>query len=292
MLGVPLDKSEQCSAWHKRPLSCEQLAYAANDAAVLLALLDALTANASPSKFPFQPAKAPAQLEQQLAPPPEGDSPDSNGNAAAGRQDGDHGVQKDLGNGMLPVAPASESTDMTVAEAAKEVADVAGAEYEHSAAVVVVSEKGESGEKLSAPVDGGCRGHGDSTSAKDSGDASLRIPTKTNKSGTHAHRHQAGVVGVAAWAEEGRAGDSGIAEQSESGRQGLLGFGGSKTRITGPSTSGPVPFPPLQSQHLDKAEMPLSRLGSSPRSVRMVCLALPASQSNDPSLGLEAHDLT
>lgn len=38
-LGLPLDKQLQCSAWGKRPLSKDQLRYAAADAACLLALL-------------------------------------------------------------------------------------------------------------------------------------------------------------------------------------------------------------------------------------------------------------
>jgi uncharacterized protein with PIN domain len=37
-LGLPLDKSQQCSAWGSRPLTLEQLKYAATDAACLIAL--------------------------------------------------------------------------------------------------------------------------------------------------------------------------------------------------------------------------------------------------------------
>lgn len=51
VLGVPLNKSQQCSTWHLRPLSPEQMLYAANDAAVLLALFDALAAVAPPERF-------------------------------------------------------------------------------------------------------------------------------------------------------------------------------------------------------------------------------------------------
>jgi hypothetical protein len=51
LLGKPLDKTEQCSAWHERPLSERQLAYAACDAAVLLALLDHLLKHVAPSKY-------------------------------------------------------------------------------------------------------------------------------------------------------------------------------------------------------------------------------------------------
>ena len=47
VLRARLDKAQQCSAWHLRPLTAAQLAYAANDAAVLLALLDALTGAAA-----------------------------------------------------------------------------------------------------------------------------------------------------------------------------------------------------------------------------------------------------
>lgn len=52
-LERPLNKSQQCSAWHVRPLTEEQLAYAANDAAVLLALLDAFAVAAAPAEFPI-----------------------------------------------------------------------------------------------------------------------------------------------------------------------------------------------------------------------------------------------
>jgi 3'-5' exonuclease len=54
VLGAPLDKSEQCSPWHKRPLSDAQIAYASNDAAVLLALLDAFVSLAAPADAPFR----------------------------------------------------------------------------------------------------------------------------------------------------------------------------------------------------------------------------------------------
>ena len=40
MLGRPLDKSQQCSRWSSRPLSPEQLRYAACDAHVLTAVFD------------------------------------------------------------------------------------------------------------------------------------------------------------------------------------------------------------------------------------------------------------
>ena len=48
-LGVCLDKSLQCSSWGSRPLSPEQLQYAALDAAVLLMLLDNVICVALPS---------------------------------------------------------------------------------------------------------------------------------------------------------------------------------------------------------------------------------------------------
>uniref|UniRef100_A0A383VDK1 3'-5' exonuclease domain-containing protein n=1 Tax=Tetradesmus obliquus TaxID=3088 RepID=A0A383VDK1_TETOB len=44
LLGKPLDKTEQTSAWDVRPLSSRQLDYAAKDAAVLTALFDAVLA--------------------------------------------------------------------------------------------------------------------------------------------------------------------------------------------------------------------------------------------------------
>lgn len=44
LLGKPLDKTEQTSAWDVRPLSSSQLDYAAKDAAVLTALFDAVLA--------------------------------------------------------------------------------------------------------------------------------------------------------------------------------------------------------------------------------------------------------
>ena len=49
-LGMRLDKGLQCSSWGLRPLSPEQLHYAALDAAVLLMLLDSITAAALPSR--------------------------------------------------------------------------------------------------------------------------------------------------------------------------------------------------------------------------------------------------
>lgn len=49
-LGVSLDKSLQCSSWGSRPLSADQLQYAALDAAVLLMLLDSIIAAALPSR--------------------------------------------------------------------------------------------------------------------------------------------------------------------------------------------------------------------------------------------------
>ena len=48
-LGVCLDKSLQCSSWGSRPLSPEQLQYAALDAAVLLMLLNNVICVALPS---------------------------------------------------------------------------------------------------------------------------------------------------------------------------------------------------------------------------------------------------
>jgi ribonuclease D len=44
LLGKPLDKSEQTSAWDVRPLSNPQLDYAAKDAYVLTVLFDAVLA--------------------------------------------------------------------------------------------------------------------------------------------------------------------------------------------------------------------------------------------------------
>lgn len=41
-LGKPLDKSQQTSDWSQRPLSDEQVEYAALDAEVLLSLLERL----------------------------------------------------------------------------------------------------------------------------------------------------------------------------------------------------------------------------------------------------------
>lgn len=51
MLGKPLNKSQQCSSWHERPLAPEQLLYAANDAAVLLAIFDSFVETAPPERF-------------------------------------------------------------------------------------------------------------------------------------------------------------------------------------------------------------------------------------------------
>lgn len=48
-LGLRLDKREQASSWSRRPLSEEQLRYAALDAEVLLSLRRALIAVAAPA---------------------------------------------------------------------------------------------------------------------------------------------------------------------------------------------------------------------------------------------------
>lgn len=52
-LGAPLDKAQQCSAWGRRPLAPEQLRYAADDAACLLALLDDLICSVPPEALPL-----------------------------------------------------------------------------------------------------------------------------------------------------------------------------------------------------------------------------------------------
>ena len=49
VLGVPLDKEQQRSQWAARPLSAEQLHYAAADAYVLLSILDAVLETAAPA---------------------------------------------------------------------------------------------------------------------------------------------------------------------------------------------------------------------------------------------------
>ena len=54
-LGMRLDKGLQCSSWGLRPLSPEQLHYAALDAAVLLMLLDRIIAAALPSRADSSP---------------------------------------------------------------------------------------------------------------------------------------------------------------------------------------------------------------------------------------------
>lgn len=50
-LGLPLDKSLQCSQWDARPLSADQIRYAAADAVVLLELVSSYAAQAAPRKF-------------------------------------------------------------------------------------------------------------------------------------------------------------------------------------------------------------------------------------------------
>ncbi len=52
-LGAALDKAQQCSAWGRRPLTPEQLRYAAADAACLLALLGDLASRAAPADYPL-----------------------------------------------------------------------------------------------------------------------------------------------------------------------------------------------------------------------------------------------
>jgi hypothetical protein len=65
LLGLRLDKSEQCSDWQARPLSKDQVEYAAIDAAVLLPLLDAL----GPSTLTQGDWRQQRQRQQGAAPP-------------------------------------------------------------------------------------------------------------------------------------------------------------------------------------------------------------------------------
>eukprot|EP00884_Botryococcus_braunii_P000366 jgi/Botrbrau1/1032/Bobra.0076s0005.1 len=74
-LGRPLDKRLQCSAWDSRPLTPEQLEYAALDAACLLMLLDGYIACAPPLSYPINeptdaeiPAPSPPLPEDPSAP--------------------------------------------------------------------------------------------------------------------------------------------------------------------------------------------------------------------------------
>eukprot|EP01025_Chloroclados_australasicus_P027326 TRINITY_DN2713_c0_g1_i3.p1 TRINITY_DN2713_c0_g1~~TRINITY_DN2713_c0_g1_i3.p1 ORF type:complete len:462 (+),score=41.77 TRINITY_DN2713_c0_g1_i3:167-1552(+) len=53
VLNDPLDKEMQCSAWEERPLTPEQITYAAKDAAVLLSILDKLVEITPPQQFPM-----------------------------------------------------------------------------------------------------------------------------------------------------------------------------------------------------------------------------------------------
>ncbi|GAB4821276.1 hypothetical protein N2152v2_008322 [Parachlorella kessleri] len=53
LLGAPLDKQQQCSAWGQRPLAAEQLDYAVADAACLVAVLGALLRLVDPGQYPL-----------------------------------------------------------------------------------------------------------------------------------------------------------------------------------------------------------------------------------------------
>ena len=66
VLGLPLDKTQQCSAWHLRPLTDAQKAYAAADAAVLLAIFDALLAAAPAGLQPATCSQPVAQATDQV----------------------------------------------------------------------------------------------------------------------------------------------------------------------------------------------------------------------------------
>ncbi|PRW45423.1 Carbohydrate-Binding Module Family 45 [Chlorella sorokiniana] len=62
-LGRPLDKTLQCSAWGKRPLSAAQQQYAAADAACLLALLGSLIAAVrQPEEWPMRQPTGPPRF--------------------------------------------------------------------------------------------------------------------------------------------------------------------------------------------------------------------------------------
>lgn len=49
-LGAPLDKALQCCEWEARPLSQQQLEYAAADAVCLLHIVDAMASHIQPQK--------------------------------------------------------------------------------------------------------------------------------------------------------------------------------------------------------------------------------------------------
>ena len=90
-LGLPLDKSLQCSAWGGRPLAPEQLRYAATDAAVLLALLASLAEAAPPAQWPLVDTAA-------------ADGP-------LRRQEGGDGSELGAGSGRAPACPAKSTAD-------------------------------------------------------------------------------------------------------------------------------------------------------------------------------------
>lgn len=66
VLGMPLDKGQQRSEWAARPLSAEQLHYAAADAYVLLSIFDAVLETEAPAA-PAPSAAARALFEVMSA---------------------------------------------------------------------------------------------------------------------------------------------------------------------------------------------------------------------------------
>jgi hypothetical protein len=268
VLGVPLDKSVQCSAWHKRPLSDEQLVYAATDAAVLLALLDSLTAHALPSEFPFL---APNKLDCFEGPAFCEGSPEVNSSTALSKGDGVPGIVAELGDShsksqvllaAAGVAPkhreALASEHKEVADAAKHAVSAAGAEHDRSCMTALGLETMESNGNAVAARSGHVLAARVAASVLDG-----PLPDTCHR--LLARRQQAGVVGAAAWAERGRMEGLGTSEASE--KQGTLGFGSSKVRVSGPSTSasGPLTAPSFQFQQFKQARLHSRRPASSLR---------------------------
>lgn len=232
VLGTPLDKSEQCSAWHKRPLTDAQLAYAATDAAVLLALLDALATVAQPAAFPFQqrdgsaaPADTPAtdtsadasaagsetQAVEAVTRYPSAD-PDSRSAVAAKL-----GCEQ-LGTAQRAASPRQGRTEDRLAQLTPEPARESG----YAAHVKGGPHQGRMRIGLVARADNPIPPHRDSH-------ASLQM-----------RRYEAGVVGASAWMERCNANDGAAAADASAEAP---GFGGSKQRVsTGPAAGQ---WPPL-----------------------------------------------
>ena len=210
VLGVPLDKTEQCSAWHKRPLSDAQLVYAATDAAVLLALLDAFATAAQPQIFPFRArehgdaiASTQAALASEGAP---AHSCDVTVAAASAPCVEMHGASK--GGTAVGSSPHRQPTGVPVS-----------GHREESAA--------HSAQRPPCGVSAAAHDTARPQPTERADDPLESCPVVDSQASIQMRRYNAGVVGASAWAERCSALDDNAACAASD----APGFAGSKQRV-------------------------------------------------------------